>query len=175
MRYQTSTPHSVSRPSRGDAAPDFVSLYRAGGEPGAGTPARRSGIGDEPVSAYAVTGEQVRERAFLGWCALIDAAKYLRRGSMWEAHGRLQEARHRIWVLWAAAAGALYPWHGLSHVLDHDPQRRRTGQRQCAGCGETPRPAPVGHGSLRNRRAVRPGGHLTRDCRKPFGRRRHAQ
>jgi hypothetical protein len=25
-------------------------------------------------------------------------------------------------VLWAAAAGALYPWHGLSQVLDHDPR-----------------------------------------------------
>jgi hypothetical protein len=24
-------------------------------------------------------------------------------------------------ALWAAARGALYPWHGLSQVLDHDP------------------------------------------------------
>jgi hypothetical protein len=24
-------------------------------------------------------------------------------------------------MLWAAAHGALYPWHGLSQVLDHDP------------------------------------------------------
>jgi hypothetical protein len=62
-----------------------------------------------------------REWAFHGWCALIDADKYLRRGSLWEAHGRLHEARHRIWALWAAAQGALYPWHGLSQVLDHDP------------------------------------------------------
>lgn len=28
---------------------------------------------------------------------------------------------HHIWQLWAAAQGALYPWHGLSQVLDHDP------------------------------------------------------
>ena len=34
---------------------------------------------------------------------------------------RLHEARHYTWVLWAAAQGALYPWHGLSQVLDHDP------------------------------------------------------
>ena len=74
-----------------------------------------------PPDAYAVTGEQVREWAFLGWIALIDADKYLRRGSLWEAHSRLQEARHRIWALWAAAQGAMYPWHGLSQVLDHDP------------------------------------------------------
>jgi hypothetical protein len=33
----------------------------------------------------------------------------------------LHEARHYIWVLWAASNGAMYPWHGLSQVLDHDP------------------------------------------------------
>ena len=27
----------------------------------------------------------------------------------------------RVEALWAAAHGALYPWHGLSQVLDHDP------------------------------------------------------
>ena len=63
----------------------------------------------------------VREWAFLGWGALIDTDKYLRRGSLWEAHNRLHQARHHIWALWAAAHGALYPWHGLSQVLDHDP------------------------------------------------------
>lgn len=96
----------------GDAAPDFVALYQAG-HPPAGA------VGH--TSAYLVTGEQVREWAFLGWCALIDAAKYLRRGSRWEAHTRLHEARHHIWALWAAATGAIYPWHGLSQALDHDP------------------------------------------------------
>jgi hypothetical protein len=96
---------------RGEAAPDFVSLYQADGAPA---------TGDHP-SAYVVTGEQVREWAFHGWCALIDLAKYLRRDSRWEAMARLQEARHQIWALWAAAIGALYPWHGLSQVLDQDP------------------------------------------------------
>ena len=107
---------------RGDAAPDFVPLYRAAGPPDPGMPAGNSQAGDEPAPAYAVTGEQVREWAFLGWCALIDADKYLRRGSLWEAHSRLHGARHHIWALWAAATGALYPWHGLSQVLDHDPR-----------------------------------------------------
>jgi hypothetical protein len=107
---------------RGDAAPDFVLLYQAAGQPDTGPPAGRPQDGGEPGSAYAVTGEQVREWAFLGWCALIDADKYLRRGSVWEAHGRLHEARHQIWALWAAAVGALYPWHGMSQVLDHDPR-----------------------------------------------------
>jgi hypothetical protein len=121
---------------RGGGAPDFIPLYQVSAPPDsqapdARTPARGgqpsesrpgdSQPGGEPPAAYAVTGDQVREWAFLGWCALIDADKYLRRGSLWEAHNRLHEARHRIWALWAAARGALYPWHGLSQVLDHDP------------------------------------------------------
>ncbi len=100
---------------RGDAAPDFVSLYRRASPPGAD-------LTNDAPPARAVTSEQVREWAFFGWCALIDADKYLRRGSLWEAHNRLQEARHQIWALWAAATGAIYPWHGLSQVLDHDPE-----------------------------------------------------
>ncbi|MFY9648808.1 hypothetical protein, partial [Trebonia sp.] len=108
---------------RAGGAPDFVSLYQApaSAEPDPRMPADGGASGGEPPDAYAVTGEQVREWAFLGWIALIDADKYLRRGSLWEAHSRLQEARHRIWALWAAAQGAMYPWHGLSQVLDYDP------------------------------------------------------
>jgi hypothetical protein len=68
-----------------------------------------------------VTAEQIHEWAFLGWIALADAAKYLRRGSLWEAHQRLHEVRDRIWALWAAAKGARYPVFGLSQALDHDP------------------------------------------------------
>jgi hypothetical protein len=104
----------------GSEHPDFVVLYdtaRQPAEPGP-TEARQPG---EPASGYAVTGEQLREWAFLGWCALIDLDKYLRRGSLWEAHNRLHHARDHIWALWAAAIGALYPWYGLSQVLDHDP------------------------------------------------------
>lgn len=94
------------------ARPDWVFLY---GEP------RPPADGPEPDAAYVMTGEQVREQAFLGWAALIDLDKYLRRGSLWEAHFRLNEVRDRIWALWGAATGALYPWHGLSQVLDQDP------------------------------------------------------
>ena len=102
---------------RGGGAPDFVELYRASGA----VPTTATPVLDEPAAAFAVSGDQVREWAFLGWCALIDASKYQRRGSLWEAHNRLHEARHHIWALWAAAQGAMYPWHGLSQVLDHDP------------------------------------------------------
>lgn len=107
---------------RGAAAPDFVPLYQAAGLADPGMPAENSQAGDKSPPANAVTGEQIREWAFRGWCALIDADKYLRRASVWEAHNRLHEARHHIWALWAAANGAMYPWHGLSQVLDHDPR-----------------------------------------------------
>jgi hypothetical protein len=98
--------------------PDFVELYgRAAADPGAGP--QDAG---EAASAYAVSGEQVREWAFHGWIELLDIDKYLRRGSLWEAHERLHQVRHHVWMLWAAATGALYPWHGLSQVLDNDPR-----------------------------------------------------
>jgi len=107
---------------RGGGAPDFIPLYQVSAPPDSRAPdAQALADGGEPPAARAVTGDQVREWAFLGWCALIDADKYLRRGSLWEAHDRLHQARHHIWALWAAAHGALYPWHGLSQVLDHDP------------------------------------------------------
>jgi hypothetical protein len=104
----------------GSDRPDWVWLYNTTDQLANRTQAD-TGRADEPGPAYAVTGDQVREWAFLGWCALIDADKYLRRGSLWEAHNRLDQARSHIWALWAAATGALYPWHGLSQVLDHDP------------------------------------------------------
>ena len=103
------------------AHPDFVWLYRAA-EPSAESPPAGGGGDEKAGPAYAVTGDQVREWAFLGWCALIDLDKYLRRGSVWEANNRLHHAREQIWSLWAAATGALYPWHGLCQVLDNDPR-----------------------------------------------------
>ncbi len=73
------------------------------------------------VEADVVTAEKVREWAFLGWEALADMAKYLHRGSLWEALARLDQARGWIWALWAAARKARYPAFGLSQVLDRDP------------------------------------------------------
>jgi hypothetical protein len=114
----------IQKRLRGGGAPDFIPLYQVSALPDSGAPDAlipASGQPGGPPAAYAVTGDQVREWAFIGWCALLDVDKYLRRNSLWEAHNRLHEARHRIWALWAAALGALYPWHGLPQVLDHDP------------------------------------------------------
>jgi hypothetical protein len=70
-----------------------------------------------------VTPQQVREWAFLGWCALADLGKYLRRGSGWEAQARLEEARAQLWKLQAAAAGVAQPQYGLTSILDFAPGR----------------------------------------------------
>jgi hypothetical protein len=68
-----------------------------------------------------VTADDIREWAFLGWNALANLVKYLARGSRWEALDQLNDARDRIWALWAAARRAHYPVYGLTQVLDHDP------------------------------------------------------
>lgn len=105
---------------RGKAAPDFVALYRSS------VPAQaRDALGGPKVAQFpdadTVTNDQIYDWTFLGWCALADLGKYLQRRSLWEAHHRLNEARDRVWALWASANGAVYPWHGLSQVLDQDP------------------------------------------------------
>jgi len=64
---------------------------------------------------------QLREWAFGGWCALADLAKYVRRGSVWEALDRLHEARTQLWRLHAAASGIADPQYGLTSVLDFAP------------------------------------------------------
>ncbi|HEY2262423.1 MAG TPA: hypothetical protein VGI96_07350 [Streptosporangiaceae bacterium] len=72
----------------------------------------------QPVSAG-----QIREWAFLGWCALADLGKYLRRGSLWEAHERLHEARGYFWRLWAIAHDIPQSQYGLTSVLDYAPEQ----------------------------------------------------
>lgn len=60
----------------------------------------------------------LREWAFLGWWALGDAAKYLERGSAFEAADRVAEARRLALNLHAAAQGVDYPLFGLTSLLD---------------------------------------------------------
>jgi len=54
--------------------------------------------------------------------ALADLAKYVRRGSVWEALDRLHEARTQLWRLHAAASGIADPQYGLTSVLDFAPE-----------------------------------------------------
>jgi hypothetical protein len=76
-------------------------------------------LGDEVVPrAFQYTGATVREWSFLGWWALGDLAKYLQRGSVWEAAQRLDEARTQAFRLWGIAHGVRDATFGLTALLD---------------------------------------------------------
>ena len=99
--------------------PDVVVLYDPEdllAVPSAAVPSAAVPSAAVPVP---VPPEQVREWAFLGWCALADLGKYVRRGSAWEALERLHEARAQLWQLWACVRGVPQPQHGLTSVLDY--------------------------------------------------------
>ena len=64
------------------------------------------------------TSEQVRTWMFGGLGRLSAAAKYLKRGSLWEALTVLEAARADLWRLWAVAIGAPDPQYGVTAVLD---------------------------------------------------------
>jgi predicted nucleotidyltransferase len=99
------------------SVPDVVVLYDPGGL--MASAAERPAVTQEVTPD--VTPDQVREWAFTGWCALADLGKYLRRGSRWEAHARLHEARAQLWQLWAVSQGVPSPQYGLTSVLDFAP------------------------------------------------------
>jgi hypothetical protein len=80
-----------------------------------------STVTDKPRSTEA-TEAQVRQWMFNGLVHLSGCAKYLARGSAWEAHLQLEEARAELWRLWSVAAGVADAQYGLTAVLD-DPRR----------------------------------------------------
>jgi predicted nucleotidyltransferase len=88
--------------------PGSVALYDA--DERLARPWRPASLSAEP--------DTVRQWAALAWIALGDLAKYLDRGSLWEAHQRLEEARTQLWRLVATGQRAAYPGHGLTAVLD---------------------------------------------------------
>lgn len=67
--------------------------------------------------------EDVRSWEVLGWESLANVAKYLERGSAWEALERLTHARDTSLRLWAAAEDVPYPLFGLTSLLDADDPR----------------------------------------------------
>jgi hypothetical protein len=64
---------------------------------------------------------EVREWAFLGWAALADLGKYLRRGSAWEALARLNDARAQCWKVMATADRVPQARYGITSILDFAP------------------------------------------------------
>ena len=67
---------------------------------------------------FHATPDEVAEWNFGGWIALGKLAKYLRRGSLWEALEQLHSARGSAWRSWAVARGADYPGFGVTSLLD---------------------------------------------------------
>jgi len=106
----------------GGPLPRTVMLYDRDGQFAAGV-AGAAGGGPAASDGPAPGPEpgQLREWAFGGWCALADLAKYVRRGSVWEALDRLHEGRTQLWRLHAAASGIPDPQYGLTSVLDFAP------------------------------------------------------
>jgi hypothetical protein len=83
-----------------------------------------------PVTAggFQAGPEDVARWAALAWAALADVGKYGRRGSAWEAHGRVEEARAHFWRLLAVAEGVAEPEYGITSLLDAQPRPRLPGQ-----------------------------------------------
>ena len=69
------------------------------------------------------TADDVREWEVIGWELLANVAKYIERGSPWEAIARLTGARDNALRLWAAAQGVPYPSFGITTLLDQEPPR----------------------------------------------------
>jgi len=86
--------------------PDWIVLYDPDGR-----------IVGEPKSS-AATEEHVRQWMHIALVHLSACAKYLTRGSLWEANAQLDAARAELWRLWAVAERIADPQYGLTAVLD---------------------------------------------------------
>ena len=88
------------------------------------------------VGVATATAADIREWEVLGWESLANVAKYLERGSAWEALNRLNEARDLALQLWAVGEDVPYPLFGLTSLLDADPPRIPTGLEATAAHAE---------------------------------------
>ena len=70
------------------------------------------------AKASAATEDQVRRWMHVALVHLSACAKYLTRGSLWEANAQLDAARAELWRLWAVAERIADPQYGLTAVLD---------------------------------------------------------
>jgi len=62
-----------------------------------------------------------REWTMMAWWWLSDVAKYLERGSLFEAAERIALVRQEALKLYAAARDVPYPLFGLTSLLDYEP------------------------------------------------------
>jgi hypothetical protein len=74
-------------------------------------------VKDEVEPEYA-TREQVLDWSQAAWTRLSGCAKYLARGSLWEALEMLHLARTDAWRLWAVAHHISNPQYGVTAVFD---------------------------------------------------------
>lgn len=74
-----------------------------------------------PPVAAPPTEQEAREWVMLGWWAISDTAKHLRRGSLFEAVERMSEARQHALRLFAASHEIPYPSFGMVSLLDFEP------------------------------------------------------
>lgn len=86
--------------------PDWIVLYDPDGRV----------TGDATSSA--ATETQIRQWMYAALEHLSACAKYLTRGSLWEANAQLDAARGDVWRLWAVAERIADPQYGLTAVLD---------------------------------------------------------
>ena len=86
--------------------PDWIVLYDPDGRI----------VGEAKSSA--ATEEHVRQWMHIALVHLSACAKYLTRGSLWEANAQLDAARAELWRLWAVAEHIADPQYGLTAVLD---------------------------------------------------------
>jgi len=70
------------------------------------------------AKSTAATEELVRRWMHIALVHLSACAKYLTRGSLWEANAQLDAARSELWRLWAVAERIADPQYGLTAVLD---------------------------------------------------------
>ena len=86
--------------------PDWIVLYDPDGRI----------VGE--AKSTAATEEHVRQWMHIALVHLSACAKYLTRGSLWEANAQLDAARAELWRLWAVAERIADPQYGLTAVLD---------------------------------------------------------
>jgi hypothetical protein len=89
---------------------DWVVLY---------DPDRR--VSGEPTRSVP-SADDVRRWSYIALTRLSACAKYLVRGSLWEAQLCLELARADLWRVWAVAERVADPQYGITAILD-DPRR----------------------------------------------------